>query len=187
MSEVNQQAYDIMLGTTFDVVLERDGEEFKLQCRPLPFTTLMHVLGEVVISAQVQIVQARRTLMEDFVNQGIDNPEPNQVIDIIMPIVSSIAVETPELVTRFLQDVVIGFKPEHQLYFQLEDVLEIVEQVLMRVDTQRVADKIKKVFSRATEISQTAMADQIKKDKASKDRRPKKSKSPSPSKQPVSI
>lgn len=189
MSEINHKAYDILLGAQFEVTLSRNGEDIKFMCRPLPFTTLMSIIGDVMLSAHAQLTNARRQIMEDFVTKGLGDMEPNQVIDVMMPIVSSVAVEAPELIERFLMDVCVEMAPEYLKAFELEDILIIVEATLARIDIERVAEKARKVFSQATDITKVMMETQIKKDTVvhlNKQRR-KKFKSPSQSKSPVSI
>jgi len=87
-----------------------------------------------------------------------------------------------------LTDVVIDATPEKIVLFTVEDTLSILQSLLERIDVERVAEKITKVFFMASEIQGKAVLAQAKKDKlldAGRREAPSTPPSPSPNKSAV--
>ena len=195
MSDEVRHTFDILFGKTFTVDLQREGQAVPVECRPLPFTTLMVLLGEVSATAHAQIAQARKQIMEKFIERGVliqspkegeDGIDTAEILEIILPIIYAAAQDAPNLVEQFMMDVVVGIKAEHARLFTPEDVLSITEGVLKRIDTKRLAEKARLVFSQATEIMTATVEGQVNVERKRKvTTRPKATKSPSQSKQAI--
>lgn len=168
MPNINESIYEALLKATYPVFLTRDGETIAtpLMCRNLPFTTLSTILGEIAVSAKSELQDARRRLLEDIVNSGAINVNADQVIDIIMPLLSTVVYESPRLAKRVLMDVCIDMTEDKVLLLSVEDVVSIMDEVIKRLDVQRVAEKAKSIFTQATEIFAKTLELQVNKDAA---------------------
>lgn len=162
---VNDNVYEALLKSTFPVQLERDGEVLPpLQCRSLPFTTLMALLGEVAVSAKSELHEAKRRVIQDVIATGITSIPPDQLTDIIMPLISSILYDSPRLTRLVLMDVVVGMTDDKIVLFSVEDVVSIVDEVIKRLDVNRVSEKARNVFTQAAAVIGKALETQGKKD-----------------------
>lgn len=163
---VNATIYDILLKSTIDVQLERDGEDLgpPLKCRYLPFTTLTAILGEVAVSAKSELQEAKRRVVQDLIMTGAKAIPTDQLTDIIMPLASAVLYDSPRLVTRILLDVVVDMDANKITLFSVEDVLAILDAVISRLDVNRVSEKARSIFTQATAIAGRAVETQGKKD-----------------------
>ena len=180
---VNNDIYTRLLDATFTVELERGGQLLSLTCRELPFTTLMAIIGAVATSAHDELVRARRLLAEDMAMTGVSGVNPEMVTQTMLPVLQAAILEVPSVTSRFMCDVVVGMTPDRVVLFTVDDVAAILNEILARVDADKVAKKITAVFSQATRISEAVGKVQAKKIHKQEDRDKKKKKIPTSSSQ----
>lgn len=163
---MNETIYDILLKSTFPVNLERNGETIDppLQCRNLPFTTLLAILGEVAVSAKSELHDAKRRVIQDVIATGLTTIPTDQLTDIIMPLVSNVLYDSPRMVSRILLDVVVGMDESKVVLLSVEDVLTILNAVMERLDVPRVAEKARGIFTQAAAVMEKTLETQAKKD-----------------------
>ena len=162
---INDSVYEALMKSTFPVQLERDGEMLPpLNCRSLPFTTLMSLLGEVAISAKAELHEAKRRVIQDVIATGITSIPTDQLTDIIMPLVSSVLFDSPRLTRLVLMDVVVGMTDDKIVLFSIEDVVSILDEVIKRLDVNRVSEKARGIFTQAAAVVGKALETQSKKE-----------------------
>ena len=151
---VNDDIYARLLDATFDVELDRQGTKMHLKCRDIPFSTLMSIVGQVATSAREELVRARRIIIDDVVAMGAVDINPNQLVDVLAPVIQAAILEVPSITTRFLQDVVVGMTTDKVNLFTVEDIASILDATLARMDIAKISKKVSSVFSHATKISE---------------------------------
>jgi len=166
----NEDVYTRMLNATFPVKLHRGEDEFSVLCREIPFTTIMRIIGEVVSSASEEINKTKDSLIQQIQQTGglIDPTGEAFRQEFLIPMISALALEVPAVVERFLMDVVVECNEERVKLFTVEDTLSIVSGAVSRIDTERVAELARSVFTQATALYTKVLEKQAKKEAVAK-------------------
>jgi hypothetical protein len=157
--------YSKLTHATFQVKLKRGSESYAIECREIPFTTLMSILAEVATSARDEIIAARERIMDQITKMGAARQlSAEKIGDIAGPIVTALVFEIPKLTERFLLDVLVDADAEKIKLFTIEDVVSIVDESIKRIDVKRVSKRAHSVFSGASELVEEVLQTQAKKE-----------------------
>ena len=170
----NADVFTAMADSSFYIELKRGSKKMKLQCRELPFMTLLKILTSVVNAGQQEILAARRQLFEDIVQAGVTGVSPEQVKEMAMPLVLAVVHQMPTMIEEVLLDVIFDSSPDDLRYLTLEDTVTVAKEVFEKIDQQLLADKIRPVFSQAAETMKKVFEDQTEKMKKEEDAKKKR-------------
>ena len=165
---VNVAAFELLLNGAFDIKIQRGGTTSKLQCRDLPFTTVMHVINQLIVSSHAEIVNARRRLaseLESMVGQEDDWQQAlftsltspggfSRILSVVMPIIVGVANSAPDIVERILEDIVIGAdsRPEVARSLSATEGMTIINEAMKRIDKDALRKQVEEVFFAVTSL-----------------------------------
>lgn len=161
MSEkINDDVFTRLLDTKFNVELTRGDTVFKLAVRELPFSTFTFILTEYVNKARAELLSSRQSALDQIGSVGhlLSQGDLMQLIDQFTPLLITAIYELPGAVKRVLMDTVIDITEQQAEALTPEDVVVIVEGVVNRLNPQRIADKVTKVFFRFRDMANLVQA-----------------------------
>ncbi len=169
----NDDVFARILNSVFDVQLPE--AEVTLKCRRLPFSTFTWLLGKVAIQAGGAIAELREAftklidtsssddLNDNDAEKSVDEvakdiaekkrQERDLAIDAGLPVITKLIASSPELLERVLLDVVVDATTEHIRILSTTDALTIFADVLDKADLVVWAEKVRAVFSSATQLA----------------------------------
>lgn len=153
---------DTLLKSTFtvDSVVH---DELVISCRDLPQTTLLFILSSVVRAMKSELDADKDSLTASVSKfMATDSTEDGAAfVQLAVPIISRILIDSPELLNRFLLDVMVGAKAEHVQAIGVNDACVIIDTVIDRLDMQLIANTVKTVFSTAAATREKAKPPEI--------------------------
>lgn len=161
MSDLNlTSALDRMLEERRELDVPRLG---KVYIRPLPFTTLVHLIMELFTVTRGDSKDIRASIsggLEELSNKGqaVTVADMMRVLDLIMPLLFRVVSSSPAAMERFLTDVVVGIKKEHVAVFPVEAALFVVAESAEGVDKGAVVAQLKRTFTQAADVWQRLAA-----------------------------
>ena len=170
----NDDVFARILNSAFDVQLPE--AEVTLKCRRLPFTTFTWLLGRVATQAGGAITELREAFMklldttssdeelsDDDADKSVEavkheetekkRQERDLAIQAGLPVVTRLISSSPELLERVLLDVIVDAKVEHVRTLSTTDAMTVIADVLEKADIKIWAEKVRLVFSRATQLT----------------------------------
>jgi len=166
-SKKNADAFATLFGVTYsvDYTIE-DGNTITLECRALPFTTVTHVIAQLAVSTQGEILRARQSLVSEFaelapqIAEGeegwkavlADRSNIAKLIAMIEPLLTGIMSTTPELTERILRDVIVDIRAEQVRQLPIECGLKILAEVIERTDKDLIVRQAQAVFFGLVEV-----------------------------------
>jgi len=180
----NADAFAELFGITYNIACKGavSSAPILLTCRALPFTTVTHVLAQLAVSTQNEILRARKTIVEEFselapqIASGeegwktilADRASIPKLIAIIEPLLTGLIATTPELTERILRDVVVDIKADQVRKIPAEVGLQILAEAIDRTDKELIARQAQAVFFGLTEaVTKVLNRDQKKTDNES--------------------
>lgn len=152
-----QTTLDKLLQPTFKVLLKSTQNE--LDCRDLPFSTLMHILRKIAEQAREEVFAERDRLVQAVaqLTAAVGSSDSNEEqlaksLQLAWPMIARMLMESEEVSIHVLKDIVVGATDDHIKALSLVDVATIVNTTLSRIDADDLAEEIKSVFSKAVVV-----------------------------------
>jgi hypothetical protein len=159
----NEDFFNRLADSSFEVevVLAGSDEPQVVLCRELPFGTLTTLVTTAAKSSREEMSVVRHDLAEIISNPGPSGGLGRRMsVDTIAEFIQSgssavIAVlsDKPELFNDVLRDIVIGSTSENISNLPMPVVIDIFSEMFDRLDSDLIADKLYKVFSKAAQIT----------------------------------
>ena len=167
----NSTAFETILGGSFAVQLPT--MEVEVQCRYLPFTTVMYLISEIATSAQSEIVSARDMLVRELSSvipkaaesadgwrSVLRDPDSvSRIIGVVSPVLRGIITAVPELTERVLHDVIVEVDLKVVRALPATDGLAVIATVFERMDKALLWEQLDKVFFGLKEMATRAVED----------------------------
>lgn len=184
MAKPNDDAFATLLDSVYEVKLS--DADVVLQCRNIPFVTVMHIITQVVSGAKSQFTVARDDVFKAFqsvredVTAGNAEASWKEMISALLPVFSGVIAMTPDMTERVLTDVVVGSRREIVRAISTVDAMAIFEAAFGKMDLALLATQLDRAF-----FGLKGAVDTMGKIMASDDsHQPKKSSSPDSTSQP---
>ncbi len=153
---VNHKAFESILGYSYEVDLPMAG--VKIQCRPLPFTTFVDAMAQLVLLSQEDNKDATETmakLAKDLTGAANSDMDPVVLAETTTSAATAL-IAFPTIVTRVLKDIVVNSTDAVLNALTITDIAAIIAEVLEREDKAVLAEKLSSIFTQAAGITQLA-------------------------------
>ena len=154
----NADFFQRLLDSSFEVDC---GELGKLKCRELPMTTLVYLITELGTTIGDKVEDASVAISLAFAKMQDVSEAPSavaisNVFTSLLPMFSGAIQESPELLKRFLKDVVIDITDDDVELLSIPVAVKIVDAQFDKLDEEDVVQRLAEVFTKATTIATKA-------------------------------
>lgn len=152
-SEVeNKNAFLKLADATY--VVDLPISEGRLKCRHVPFTTVMHILSELVTNTHAEVLNARKIIAEELLRVGdvggfaeaLKEGGVGRFIGVFGPLLAGVVTAVPELVERLLLDVIVDITLPVVRMLPVEDGLTVINAAFDEMDKALLAKQATQLF-----------------------------------------
>lgn len=167
----NLNVFKTMVDDTYEVKI-RDGK-YTLQCRPLPYATLLDAVVKVALSTREEIIEARRVVIAELSSVGVDNITPDNLTNLVTPLLGALVTVMPNIISGIVKDVVVGITDEQLKMLSVVDLLCVINGTLATTPIDQIVEQARPVFLWGSEVVRKAIAE-MEVPEESKKEQPKK-------------